>query len=120
MVSEPKKYYRNVLLRYVPTVTSTKETRAHGLQAAENFLKSGKNTGFPSMVSIPTMDCTNESDSHSLDSFFLDNDIENIIRNVFEESELNKSFYTKYNTVALKLWSGKYYSDFARQLGFPE
>ncbi len=119
MLSEPKKFFRKVMIRYVADGTSTKETRQHGLRVIENFLKSDKNTDYV-LDSIPTVDCTDESDPPSLDSFLLDKDIEEIIRNVFEESELNKDFYSKYKSVALKLWSGTYYSDFARQLGFPQ
>ena len=118
MVSS-KNYARSVVLRYVPTELSTKKTRQEGLQVLSKFLNSEQNTQFVSKNSIPTVDKTNEADPHALDCFFLDNDIESIIRNVFDEGELNMNFFSKYNQIALKLWSGTEYSDFARQLGFP-
>lgn len=118
MVSS-KNFPRTVVLRYVPTEISTKKTRQEGLQVLSKFLNSEQNTQFVSSKNIPTIDKTNEADPHALDCFFLDGDIESIIRNVFDEDELNMNFFSKYNQIALKLWSGTEYSDFARQLGFP-
>ena len=117
-MNSSKKFPRAVVLRYVPTRLSTKKTRQNGLQVLSKFLNSDQNTRYIGH-DIPIIDKTNEADPHALDSFFLDDDIESIIRNVFDEDELNQDFYTKYNKLALKLWSGKLYSDFARQLGFP-
>ncbi len=119
IMDDDRNFHRNIIVRHVPDGESTKETRQHGLDVLETFLKSPQNT-LNKIINIPTIDCTNESDPHSLDTFFLDNDIETIVRYVIDESELNKDFYSKYNELALKICSGKHYSTFARQLGFPE
>lgn len=111
-------YWRIVMVRHVPDGTSTKESRVDGLRILKTFLMSTSNTDFPP-TDITTMDCTNVEDKHSLDSFFIDKDIVEIIKNEFDEEDMNKEFFMKYSTFAKKLWSGPHYNDFARELGFP-
>ena len=106
------------MLRWVPGELSTKQSRAHGLAVLSKFLNGTDNTKYPGPA-IPTLDCTNESDPHALDMFFLDKDIVDIIQRVFDESDLNKDFYSTYKSLALKLWSGENYPEYARGLGFP-
>lgn len=111
-------FWRIVMLRYVPDRVSTSETRAHGLQVLKTFLNSTLNTKYP-VADIITIDGTHEEDPHSLDTFFMDNDIVDIIKEAFDEQELNKEFYANYQSLALKLWSGPNYPDYARSLGYP-
>ena len=111
-------YWRVVLLRYVPDGVSTKETRAHGLAVLSAYLKTKKNSDWPP-TDIITVDNTNEENPHSLDMFFMDNDIVEIVQREFAEEYLNQEFYSTYNSFALKLWSGTNYPEFARKLGFP-
>jgi hypothetical protein len=118
MLNGTTKYWRVVMLRYVPERISTPETRAHGLQVLKTFLNSTQNTNFP-VPNIITMDNTKEEDPDSLDTFFLDNDIEDIIREAFEEDDLNQDFYATYPILAEKLWSGPPYPEYARSLGYP-
>ena len=114
-----KDFRRALVLRYVPTRLSTKTTRQDGLKVLSKFLNSQQNTIYVGKNDIPVVDKTDEANPPALDCFFLDDDIESIIRNVFEEDELDNNFFIKYNNLALKLWSGTNYSDFARHLGFP-
>jgi hypothetical protein len=118
MTNGTNTFWRIVMLRYVPEGNSTRDTRAHGLSVLSTFLNSTKNTAYP-ISSIITLDNTQEENPHSLDMFFMDNDIIEIIKNTFDDSELNKEFYSTYKSLALKLWSGTNYPDFARSLGFP-
>ena len=69
--------------------------------------------------SITTIDGTNELDPHSLDTFFMDSDIVETVTTTIAEADLNGEFYKKIPQFALKLWSGKFYPDFAHNLGFP-
>jgi hypothetical protein len=111
-------YWRVVMLRYVPGLVSTPETRAHGLQVLKTFLNSTQNTNYP-VPNIITMDNTKEEDPDSLDTIFKDNDIVDIIKETFEEDDLNQDFYATYPILAEKLWSGPPYPEYARSLGYP-
>lgn len=111
-------YWRNVIVRYVPTGKSTVESRAEGLKVLKEFLMSKENSVYP-IDDIKTMDCTKEDNPHSLDSFFLDKDIVEFVKKEVHDEDLNKTFFSKYELFARKIWSGTYYPDFARDIGFP-
>jgi hypothetical protein len=112
-------YWRKVFLRYVPGGTSTHVSRSEGLLALKTFLMDRNYSEYPP-TDITTVDCTNEEEPHPLDTFFLDQDIIDIIKVDLEEQDLNSLFYSTYTTFARKIWSGAYYPEYARtQLGFP-
>jgi hypothetical protein len=111
-------YWRMVIVRHVPSGKSTSESRAQGLNVLKDFLMSNKNTDYP-VGDIKTIDCTKEADPHSLNSFFVDNDIVDIIKKELHEDDLDSNFFSKFDTFARKLWSGPNYPDFARDIGFP-
>ena len=107
-----------MIVRYVPEGVSTAETRCKGLSELSSFLMSTQFSKHPPK-SITTIDGTNELDLHSLDTFFMDSDIVEIVTTTIAEDDLNGEFYKKFPQFALKMWSGKFYPDFARNLGFP-
>jgi hypothetical protein len=111
-------YWRIVIVRYVLGGNSTAESRAEGLKVLKEFLMSKDNSEYP-VADIKTLDCTKVDDPHSLDSFFMDKDIVDIVKKELHEDDLDKSFYLKFETFARKLWSGPNYPDFARDIGFP-
>lgn len=118
MKSGTTNYWRIVIVRYVLDGVSTSETRADGLRVLKEFLMSKANAEYP-VAEIKTLDCTNKEDPHSLDCFFLDKDIVEIVKQEINDDDLNKDFYSKFETFARRLWSGPNYPDFARNLGFP-
>ena len=111
-------YWRYVIVRHVPAGSSTPESRKQGLSTLKDFLMSTANSKFP-IPNIATMNCTDESNPLSLDSFFVDIDIVDFIKKEFDDEDLNIGFYSNFPTLAHKLWSGFNYPDFARDLGFP-
>ena len=112
-------YWRKIFLRYVPGGRSTPGSRTEGLQVLKTFLMDRNFSEYPP-ADINTVDCTNEEDTHSLDMFFLDQDIIDIIKVDVDEQDLNSLFYSTYTGFARKLWSGAFYPEYARtELGFP-
>jgi hypothetical protein len=118
MKNSTNSYWRVVIVRHVPGGKSSSESRAEGLSVLKVFLMSKDNTEYP-VADIKTIDCTKEDDPHSLDSFFMDKDIVDIIKKELHEDDLDKHFYSKFETFARKLWSGSNYPEFARDIGFP-
>lgn len=111
-------YRRYVLVRHVPAGISTPESRTKGLDTLREFLMSTANSKFP-ITNINTLDCTDKNNPLALDSFFLDDDIVDLIKTEFDAEDLNKEFYSKFPVLARILWSGPNYPDFARDIGFP-
>lgn len=111
-------YWRIVIVRYVLDGKSTTDTRAEGLKVLKNFLMSKDNSEF-AVADIKTLDCTKEDDPHSLDSFFMDKDIVDIVKKELHKDDLDKNFYSKFGEFARKIWSGNNYPDFAREIGYP-
>ena len=68
---------------------------------------------------VTLIDGTNVDDPHSLDQFFMDEDIIDIAQLEIAEDDLNSNFYTKFLEFALKLWSGPSYPQFASDVVFP-
>jgi len=116
---DPNKFWRVVIIRYVPhDGVSTPEMRQKGLKDLSAFLQSKDGTKYPPK-DVTLIDGTNVDDPHSLDQFFMDEDIIDIAQLEIAEDDLNSNFYTKFPEFALKLWSGPSYPQFARDLGFP-
>lgn len=114
-------YWRHVFLRYVPGSESTPDTRSEGLKVLTAFL-SDKDINKYSPTDIVSKHGSNcETYYFSLDSFFQDDDIQEIIETVFEADELVPTFFSKYPDMAAKLWSVGPYPAWARdKLGFEE
>ena len=111
-------FWRHVIVRHVPGGISTPESREEGLRKLKEFLMSTANSKYP-ITDVTTADCTDSDNPLALDHFFLDVDIIDFIHTEFDESDLNREFYSRFPELALKLWSGPNYPEFARDLGFP-
>lgn len=118
MINQKDSYNRCILFRYVPEGTSSVASRTMGLNILKKFFMDAAFSKWPA-PNILTMDGTNEDDPHALDAFFMDEEIEKIIKEEFDDEELDFDFYAKYPGLAKKLWSGTSYPDYAIQLGFP-
>jgi hypothetical protein len=111
-------YSRIWLLRYPKGAESTVETRKEGLRVLQNFFMSKISTTFPPKE-IKLVDRTLE-ERPVMESFFLDDDIEEIVKASCESDVLNDEFYVKYPAFAKKMYLFQEPSDFAKdQLGFP-
>ena len=55
---------------------------------------------------VPLIDATNVDDPHSLDHFFMDQDIVEIAQTEIAEDDLNGEFYSNFPEFARKLWTG--------------
>ena len=111
-------YTRIWLLRYPEGTESTVETRKEGLRVLQNFFMSKISTSYPPK-SIILVDHTKE-DRPIMESFFLDDDIEDIVKTSCEDDVLNDQFYTDYTSFAKKMYCYREPSDFAKtKLGFP-
>jgi hypothetical protein len=112
-------YRRCLFIRYVPgDGITTPATRAEGLRVLAAFLKDTTYSRYPP-AEITTLDGTNVENPHSLDQFFMDNDIIDFIKTEFAESDLTSDFFERYPDLSRKLWAGQHYPEFARSLGFP-
>ncbi len=100
---------------------STAEDRQVALDVLKGKFLSKEFSNFPpdAIETIETIDAMNEENPHALDLFFLDSDIVDIIKEQVAESDLTSEFFHNYADCAKKLWSGIYYPNFARELGFP-
>ena len=111
-------YNRMYMIRYPPQNESTKETRSEGLRVLKNFFMSKKSTTYPP-ADILTVDRSVDEPS-VLEDFFLDDDIEEIVKASCEITELEETFFENYKTFALNIYRYKEPSNFAKdQLGFP-
>ena len=111
-------YRRSLFIRYVPGGITTPKTRAEGLRVLAAFLKDNTYSRYPP-ADITTIDGTNVENPHSLDQFFMDNDIIEFIKTEFAESDLTSDFFDRYPVLSRKLWAGQHYPEFARSIGFP-
>ena len=93
-----KNYPQNWMLRYPPQKESTAEAWQEGLCVLEKFFLSKKSTAYPPK-SIKLIDQTID-DTPVLEDFFMDNDIEEIIKSVIDADKLNEDFYNNYTTFA--------------------
>jgi hypothetical protein len=111
-------YSRIWLLRYPPGLESTADTRKEGLQVLQKFFMSKISTTYPPK-DIKLVDSTLD-ERPVMESFFLDDDIEEILTASCESDVLNDQFYVNYPDFATKVYSFQEPSDFAKEkLGFP-
>ena len=91
-------YSRVWMVRYPPGGESTEETRNEGLEILKTFFMSRIATNYPpnaivlvnTVVEVPNV----------LDKFFLDSDVEKIIKSSFDITELEQEFYENYTVAA--------------------
>lgn len=112
-------FWRMVILRYPPEGESTPETRQLGLTQLETFFKDPEHSRYPP-VNITLSDETVEENLPSLDHYFFDDTIKEIMTEDLEENILNSTFYTEFNEFAKKCWAYPFVSAWGRSLGFPD
>ena len=111
-------YSRVWLVRYPPGGVSTEDTRKEGLAILKTFFMSKIATDYPPK-SIQLVDETNDV-PNVLDMFFLDADIEEILKVSFDITELEEDFHDKYALAASMIYSENEPSVYAKEhLGFP-
>jgi hypothetical protein len=111
-------YSRVWILRYPLEGESTASTRQEGLRVLKDFFMSKKATNYPPN-DIAVIDRTTD-DVPVLEDYFLDNDIEEIVKLSCDADEINKEFYAAYPEFASKIYSKQEPSSFAKdELGFP-
>ena len=81
---------------------STAETHEVGLGVLETFFMSRKATDYPPSV-IKLFDATPEIPK-VLEKYFLDNDIEEIVKQTFNITELEEDFHDKFTMVAKSIY----------------
>ena len=110
-------YPRVWMIRYPPENESTPETRKEGLRVLKSFFMSKVGTKYPPTV-IKVVGDTGDVPA-VLEKFFLDDDIDEIIKASFDFTEMDDDFYGKYMQFARTIYSEKEPSDFAKmELGF--
>ena len=106
------------LVRYPPGGESTEDTRKEGLEILKTFFMSKIATDYPPKT-IKLVDATTDV-PNVLDKFFLDDDIEEILKVSFEITELEQDFYDTYPVPASMIYSENEPSMYAKEhLGFP-
>jgi hypothetical protein len=115
---DPDGFARIWILRYPLDGESTHESRQEGLRVLKTFFMSKKATDYPP-TSITVFDNTTDN-VPVLEDYFLDVDIEEIVKASCEPEEINVEFFEKYPDFASKIYVDKEPSMFAKeQLGFP-
>jgi hypothetical protein len=111
-------YSRVWMIRYPTENQTTAATRRDGLRILKSFFMSKTATDYPPKE-IKVFDETSKVPD-VLETFFLDEDIEEIVKASFDPDELDDDFYTKYGDLSQTIYLNKEPSDFARHmLGFP-
>jgi hypothetical protein len=111
-------YSRVWMVRYPPGGESTEDTRKEGLEILKTFFMSKIATDYPPKT-IKLIDATTDV-PNVLDKFFLDIDIEEILKGSFEITELEEEFYVNYPVSASMIYSENEPSVYAKEnLGFP-
>jgi hypothetical protein len=111
-------YARIWMIRYPPENESTERTRQDGLRILKDFFMSTNASLYPPS-SIKVVDETTDVPS-VLEDFFLDADIEEIVKASFDTKDLNDEFYVKYRALSETIYFKKEPSAFAHiQLGLP-
>jgi len=106
-------YSRIWLLRYPPGLESTVETRKEGLEILQKFFMSKISTTYPPK-DIKLVDSTLD-ERPVMESFFLDDDIEEILTATCEPNVLNDQFYVNYPNFTAKVYSFQEPSEFAKE-----
>lgn len=115
MLGVKKGYWRQIIVRYVDE-PSTTETRKEALDQLKTFFLDPNFTKYPPPM-IETIDLT-DSDK-SLDDYFLDDDIQTLMKEDIEEEDLNGNFTRNFAEFAQICWKYDHVSQWARSLGFP-
>jgi hypothetical protein len=111
-------YARYWMIRYPPQNVSTPETRSEGLRVLKSFFMSTQATNYPPGI-IEISDMTTDIPA-VLEKYFLDDDIEEILKASFDLEELEESFYERYTELAQTIYLEKEPSEYAQAiLGFP-
>ena len=110
-------YWRKIQIRYPRGGESTGETRQEGLDAFKSFLMDRRFQYYPP-EDIVLLDMTDEENYSSLDQFFMDRDIETVMKEDIPEQQLNPTFHQAFPEFATKCFGLEPYGDFARSLGF--
>ena len=111
--NEGNGFWRIIFLREIEE--STTETRRKGKDCLEAFLVDPRNTRYPQ----DSIEYSDLGGGIPLDSFFLDDDIKEMLKENFEESDLDETFYTKFPEFARICWDSDHNCDFADSLGIP-
>ena len=115
---DEKGFVRVWMIRYPPENESTVETRKEGLRVLKTFFMSKAATNFAPNI-IKVVDDTTD-DAVVLETVFLDDDIDEILKASFEETELDDDFYGNFTTFANHIYCNKEPSSYAKDdLGFP-
>ena len=118
ILKDSEGYSRIWLLRYPEGTESTVDTRKEGLRVLQNFFMSKISTTYPPK-DIKLVDHTLD-ERPVMESFFLDDDIEEIVKISCGPDVLGEEFYVKYPEFASKMYCFQEPSDFAKkELGFP-
>ena len=112
-------YARVWMIRYPPGNESTSETRKEGLRVLKDFFMSNQATDYPpSAIKLVDVTCAEPADV--LETFFLDADIEEIVKASIDITEVEEDFYEKFTAFAETIYLQKEPSAFAKEiLGFP-
>jgi hypothetical protein len=110
-------FWRQMVLRYPPEGESTSKTRQEGLSLLSTFLKDPLHTRYPPTI-ITLIDETDVDNVPSLDHYFFDDTIQEIMIEDLDETILNGNFFNEYSDFALKCWAYPFVSNWAVSLGF--
>ena len=112
--NEGNGFWRIIFLREIEEPSMT-ETHRKGKDCLEAFLVDPRNTKYLQDL----IDCTDLGGGVPLDLFFLDDDTNEMLKDDFEESDLDETFYTKFPKFARICWDADHNCDFADSLGIP-
>ena len=109
-------YAKRMMVNYA-NECSTPEGRLIGLNIVKDFLMSPVYSLYPA-TSIILEDLTDVDNYASLDDYFMDADIEYLLREAIDEKDLNSDFFETFPHFASHCWAGAHRSCFAQSLGF--
>lgn len=112
-----KGYSRNIIIRYVEEPTTSDE-RMEALTKLRGFFLDSRYSRYPPSK-IVLEDLTNSGNAASLDNYFLDEEIETIMREDILEEDLKSSFADDFPDLAEVCWEHNHVSYWAKSLGFP-
>ena len=115
---DEKGYWRCVMLRNPPTGSSTVETRTEGLKILKTFFMDPDSTAYPPK-DIVMHDQSNVTEPHALGDFLQDHDVMEVLKETFEEDDLDDLFFNMYPELAQQIWN-RPYPECAYSLGFPK
>ena len=107
------------LVRLVPGCQpSTAVTRQEGMNVLEMFIKDTRYTQYPPK-SLTKIDATNQNRPLPLDHAFMDRDVMSVLKIMYDESEINSEYASKWSTHSPYVFSGPLYPNIAiNELGY--